>query len=57
MPGPRGTFEVHVDGRLVAKRKGGLIALATRRPWPETDALVADVTRALGNSGEPTSKA
>lgn len=47
MPGPRGTFEVHVDGELVAKRKGGLIALATRRPWPDTEALVADVVRAL----------
>jgi len=47
VPGPRGTFEVHVDGELVAKRKGGLIALATRRPWPDTEALVADVVRAL----------
>jgi len=52
VPGPRGTFEVHVDGQLITKRKGGLIALATRRPWPDTDALVADVTRALERGSE-----
>ena len=40
-----------MDGKLIAKRKGGLIALATRRPWPDTDALVADVVRSLGASG------
>jgi len=34
---------VLVDGRMVATRKGGLIAKLTNRPWPDPD----DVVRAV----------
>lgn len=45
--GRRGQFDVLVDGRLVATRKGGLIAKFTRRPWPEPDDVIDAVRAAL----------
>ena len=41
----RGQFDVRVDGRIVIERKGGLFAKLTRRPWPESSAVV-DAVRA-----------
>ncbi len=49
--GRRGQFEVVVDGRTVASRKGGLIAKLVGRPWPEHDVVVAAVREALQRSG------
>jgi hypothetical protein len=37
---------VLVGGRVVVTRKGGLIALVTRRPWPATADVVAAVREA-----------
>ena len=45
--GRRGQFEVTVDGRMVAERKGGLIAKLTRRPWPEASDVLESVRGAL----------
>ncbi len=39
-----------LDGRVVAGRKGGLIAKLVRRPWPSADDVLADVRAALGRT-------
>ena len=44
--GHRGQFDVLVGGRLVATRKGGLVAKFTKRPWPDPDDVVAAVRAA-----------
>jgi len=44
--GRRGQFDVLVGGRVVATRKGGLVAKFTRRPWPDPDDVVAAVRAA-----------
>jgi len=36
-----------VNGRVVAARKGGLIAKFTGRPWPDPETVVEDIRRAL----------
>ena len=45
----RGTFEVRVDGRVVAERKGGLIAKLLARPYPEPGDVIAAI-RAAGDA-------
>jgi len=45
--GRQGQFEVIVNGRTVASRKGGLLARLLNRPWPEGDDVVAAVRAAL----------
>ena len=45
--GRRGQFEVIVDGRTVASRKGGLIAKLVGRPWPEGEDVLSAVRDAL----------
>lgn len=40
-----GLFEVRVDDRPVVVRKGGIVALLTRRGWPSDDEVV-DAVRA-----------
>jgi hypothetical protein len=45
-----GQFEVVVNGKVVVERKGGLIAKLVGRPWPETDAVVDAVRKALTNT-------
>jgi hypothetical protein len=42
----RGHFEVQVDGRKVAERKGGLVAKLVKRPWPDPEDVVAAVRAA-----------
>jgi len=42
-----GQFEVVVNGRIVASRKGGLVAKLVNRPWPKADDVVAAVRDAL----------
>ncbi len=43
-----------MNGKIVAARKGGLIAKFTRRPWPDPAAVIEDVRRALEpESGPP----
>ena len=32
--GVRGQFDVVVNGQTVVSRKGGLLALLTKKPWP-----------------------
>jgi hypothetical protein len=44
--GHHGQFDVVVDGRVVASRKGGLIAKLLNRPWPTGDEVVAAVREA-----------
>ncbi|MCP3920805.1 MAG: hypothetical protein GY711_35205 [bacterium] len=51
MQGRRGQFDVLVDGRIVASRKGGLVAKLTKRPWPEPAQVVAAVREALAGQG------
>ena len=41
--GSRGQFEVLVDDRVVVSRKGGLLAMLLRKPWPELEDVVAAV--------------
>ncbi len=48
--GRRGQFDVLVGGRVVATRKGGLIAKFTKRPWPDPDQVVAAVREAARRS-------
>ena len=45
--GGHGQFEVMVNGRSVASRRGGLFAKIVNRPWPKGDDLVAAVREAL----------
>jgi hypothetical protein len=45
--GAHGQFDVVVNGRQVASRKGGLIAKLLSRPWPTGDEVVAAVRDAL----------
>jgi len=46
-PGHFGQFDVLVDGRVVASRKGGLLAKLVRRPWPDDETIVDAVREAL----------
>jgi hypothetical protein len=46
--GRQGQFDVMVNGRTVASRKGGLIAKLVKRPFPQVDDVVAAVRDALG---------
>lgn len=41
--GSRGQFDVMVDGKTVVSRKGGLMAMITRKPWPKADDVVAAI--------------
>jgi hypothetical protein len=50
--GRQGQFEVIVNGRLVASRKGGLLAKLLKRPWPDGDEVVAAVRAAVPQAGE-----
>ena len=45
--GRQGQFEVLVNGRSVASRKGGLLAKLMNRPWPDGDDVVAAVRLAI----------
>lgn len=38
---------MRVDDRVVIDRKGGLVALVTRRGWPEAQAVIEAVRAAL----------
>ena len=49
--GRLGQFDVLVDGRIVASRKGGLLAKLVRRPWPDDESLVDAVRAALPPRG------
>ncbi len=44
--GSRGQFVIAVDGKTVVERKGGLIALLTRRPWPSEESILQAVAAA-----------
>jgi hypothetical protein len=41
--GRRGQFDILVNGKTVVSRKGGLLAMIFRKPWPE----INDVVRAV----------
>lgn len=45
--GTRGQFDVIVNGEIVVSRKGGLLALVTRKPWPSETDVVSAVRQAL----------
>jgi hypothetical protein len=45
--GRPGQFDVIVNGRSVASRKGGLLAKVLNRPWPNGDDVVAAVRVAM----------
>jgi hypothetical protein len=49
--GRQGQFEIIVNGRLVASRKGGLLAKILNRPWPDGDDVVAAVRDTLQQEG------
>jgi hypothetical protein len=44
----RGQFDVFVDDRMVATRKGGLLAKLLKKPWPSSEDVVAAVRDATG---------
>lgn len=44
--GRTGQFEVHVDGKMVLERRGGLLAKLVGRPWPEDAEVLAAVNAA-----------
>ena len=46
--GRQGQFEIRVNGRTVISRKGGLIAMILRRPWPSSEAVLSAVSEAAG---------
>ena len=48
----RGHFEVQVDGRKVAERKGGLVAMLVKRPWPDPEDVVAAVRGAARSAAD-----
>ncbi|MGA1781613.1 MAG: hypothetical protein ACO4CW_14910 [Planctomycetota bacterium] len=48
----RGEFRVVVDGRTVVERRGGLVALLLRRPWPSEESVVRAVLAARGSKGD-----
>jgi hypothetical protein len=41
--GRQGQFEIVVNGRSVASRKGGLLAKILNRPWPNEDDVLTAV--------------
>ena len=47
--GRPGQFEILADGQVVASRKGGLLALLLRRPFPEPEQVLESL-RKLGTS-------
>jgi len=49
--GRLGQFDVLVDGRVVASRKGGLLAKLVRRPFPDDDDILDAVRSALPPRG------
>jgi len=49
--GRLGQFDVLVDGRVVASRKGGLLAKLVRRPFPDDDDILDAVRAALPPRG------
>ncbi len=46
--GSKGQFDVLVNGQIVVSRKGGLLALLFRKPWPSEAAVVRAVQSAIG---------
>lgn len=49
--GKIGQFDVVVDERTVVSRKGGLLAMIMRKPWPSHDDVVAAVAEAKDSAG------
>lgn len=47
--GGLGQFEIHVGGRMVIERKGGLIAKLVGRRWPEDAEVLVAVRQALSS--------
>ena len=45
--GRQGQFDIFVNERSVASRKGGLLAKIVNRPWPSENEVVAAVRAAL----------
>ena len=45
--GKRGQFDILVDDQIVVSRKGGLLALLFRKPWPVQQQVVEQVKNAL----------
>lgn len=45
--GKRGQFDVYVDERRVVSRKGGLMALLTKKPWPSEASVVEAIKSSL----------
>lgn len=48
--GRRGQFDVLVNGKAVIGRKGGLIAMLAKKPWP-TEAEIVSAVKAELESG------
>jgi hypothetical protein len=49
--GRQGQFDVIVNGRLVASRKGGLLAKILNRLWPDGDDVIAAVRDTMQREG------
>ena len=41
--GSRGQFDVLVDGKTVVSRKGGLLAMLFRKPWPKNEDVIGAI--------------
>lgn len=47
--GRQGQFDIMVNGRSIASRKGGLVAKILNRPWPDEGEVVAAVRAAVAH--------
>ena len=47
--GSRGQFDVLVNGQTVVSRKGGLMAMLTRKPWPAEDEVITAIKTAVAD--------
>ena len=48
--GSRGQFDVYVGKQMVVTRKGGLLALLMKKPWPSVSSVVEAIKRSIKNT-------
>ncbi|MCP4778720.1 MAG: hypothetical protein GY880_31275 [Planctomycetaceae bacterium] len=48
--GSRGQIDVYVGKQMVVTRKGGLLALHLKKPWPSVSSVVEAIKRSIKNT-------
>jgi len=48
--GSRGQFDVYVGKQMVVTRKGGLLALLMKKPWPSVSSVVEAIKCSINNT-------